>query len=167
LTLLRYLLPLLTGLLLAAPAALASADSVDFALLDDVLPIGEDTIDPRPAAGEVLLLQFWASWCHSCGSLMWDMDDIASRHENVRYIAVSLDDDADAARAYIRKHKLYSKYSDRYFVDAGKTLASSLDIETVPSILVVSVAGDVSLRKSGHLNSSDLRDIVTAIDQTH
>ena len=166
-TLLRYLLPLLTGLLLAAPAALASADSVDFALLDDVLPIGEDTIDPRPADGEVLLLQFWASWCHSCGSLMWDMDDIASRHENVRYIAVSLDDDADAARAYIRKHKLYSKYSDRYFVDAGKTLASSLDIETVPSILVVSVAGDVSLRKSGHLNSSDLRDIVTAIDQTH
>jgi len=167
LTLLRYLLPLLTGLLLAAPAALASADSVDFALLDDVLPIGEDAIDPRPADGEVLLLQFWASWCHSCGSLMWDMDDIASRHERVRYIAVSLDDDADAARAYIRKHKLYSKYSDRYFVDAGKTLASSLDIETVPSILVVSVAGDVRLRKSGHLNSSDLRDIVTAIDQTH
>jgi hypothetical protein len=83
----------------------------------------------------------------------------------VRYVAVSLDDDAAAAKAYIRKHKLYAKYRDRYFIDSDKALASSLDIETVPSILVVSPSGEVRLRKTGHLNSSDLRDIVAAVGQ--
>lgn len=160
------LVPMLTLVLMLGAGGPVNAEGVDFSLLGGVAPLGEAPIDPRPADDEVLLLQFWASWCHSCGSLMWDMDDIASRYGRVRYIAVSLDDDVAAAKSYIRKHKLYSKYSDRYFVDGGKALSSSLDIETVPSILVVSSAGDVRLRKTGHLNSSDLRDIVAAVDQS-
>ncbi len=144
---------------------LAADATVDFGLFDEIRPLGEaDGAPDAPQAG-VLLMQFWASWCHSCGSLMWDMDDIVSNNDGVSYLAVSLDDDADAAARYIRKHKLYPKYKDRYFVDGEKLLSASLGIETVPSILVVTPAGDVLLHKSGHLNSTDLRDIVGAIRQ--
>lgn len=155
---------------LLASAALGSpghaADgTVDFALFDEISPLGEADGAPDAPEDGVLLLQFWASWCHSCGSLMWDMDDIVSNNDGVSYLAVSLDDDAGAAASYVRKHKLYPKYKDRYFVDGDKVLSASLGIETVPSILVVTSAGDVLLHKSGHLNSTDLRDIVGAIRQ--
>ena len=163
-TAVRILIAALLILSLAAQVtAVRAAGAVDFALFDDVDPIGDGAADPRPGDGEVLLLQFWASWCHSCGSLMWDMDEIVGRDDRVRYIAVSLDDEADAAAAYIRKHKLYTKYADRYFVDSTKVLSASLDVQTVPSILLVTPDGDVLLAKSGHLNSSDLNDIVTVI----
>ncbi len=159
---------IITSLLASATlgaASLAADATVDFALFDDVSPLGEAESSPGAPDEGLLLMQFWASWCHSCGSLMWDMDDIVSRNEGVSYLAVSLDDDPDAARRYIRKHKLYPKYQDRYFLDGEKRLSASLGIETVPSILVVTPAGEVLLHKSGHLNSTDLKDIVGAIRQ--
>ena len=97
---------------------------------------------------------------------MWDMDEIVSANDSVSYLAVSLDDESEAASRYIRKHKLYGKYKDRYFIDLDKALSASLDIETVPSILVVSPGGKVLVHKTGHLNSTDLYDIASAIRQT-
>ncbi len=148
----------------ASPGVGADAN-VDFGLFDEISPLGEAKVAATAPDEGVLLMQFWASWCHSCGSLMWDMDEIVSGNDGVTYLAVSLDDDTEAALRYIRKHRLYSKYPDRYFVDGDKRLSASLGIETVPSILVVSPAGDVLLHKSGHLNSTDLKDIVGAIRQ--
>ena len=96
---------------------------------------------------------------------MWDMDELVSQNEGVSYVAVSIDDETDDARTYIRKHRLYSKYSDRYFVDVEKALSGSLDITTVPTILLVDDQGNVLVRKSGHLNGADLRDFVVAMNR--
>ena len=98
---------------------------------------------------------------------MWDMDELTSRNEGVRYIAVSIDDDKDAARAYIRRHGLYEKYSDRYFVDAERTLSGVLGILTVPTILLIDSDGGVLVRKSGHLNAADYRDFTQAMQGNH
>jgi len=150
-------------ILATAGMASESRQQVDFALFDTALPIGDGAIEPRPGADETLLIQFWASWCHSCGSLMWDMDEIVSRNDGVRYVAVSIDDDVDAARVYIRKHRLFEKYSDRYFVDSEKAFAASLDITTVPTILLVNSRGEVLVRKSGHLNAADFQEFARAM----
>ncbi len=148
---------------LTAASAHAAGPVLDFSRLDGAEPIGSGKVNPRPEANQVLLLQFWASWCHSCASLMWDMDDIASRDERVKYVAVSLDDEPSDAAAYIQKHQLFEKYADRYFIDTTKSLSASLGIETVPTVLLVSADGRVLLTKSGHLNSTDLNDIMTAL----
>ena len=154
-------------LLISALSVAASADQdiprVDFELFDGVQSIGDGAVDPRPGEGETLLLQFWASWCHSCSSLMWDMDELVTANDGVHYVAVSIDDVPDDARVYIRKHRLYEKYSDRYFLDSDKQLSQSLGVNTVPSIFLVDSDGTVLVRKSGHLNSADLRDFVTGM----
>ncbi len=155
---------LLASVAFAAPTLAADA-TVDFGLFEEIQPLGDaGGSPPAPEAG-VLLMQFWASWCHSCGSLMWDMDDIVSSNDGVSYLAVSLDEDPDAAAQYIRNHQLSTKSRDRYFLVGVKLLSASLGIDTVPSILVVTPTGDVLLHKSGHLNSTDLKDIVGAIRQ--
>lgn len=150
-------------LLAAAGGANEAMQRVDFTLFEFTESIGEGSIDPRPDGENTLLLQFWASWCHSCGSLMWDMDELVTDNEGVNYVAVSIDDEADDARTYIRKHRLYTKYSDRYFVDSEKALSRSLDVTTVPTILLVDGDGTVLVRKSGHLNAADLNDFVAAM----
>jgi thiol-disulfide isomerase/thioredoxin len=155
----------ITATLLFAASSLAadSGQRVDFSLFESAQAIGDGAIEPRPAEDETLLLQFWASWCHSCSSIMWDMDELLSQNDGVGYVAVSIDDDIDAAETYIRRHGLYQKYSDRYFVDTGKALSESLGVNTVPTILLVDADGQVLVRKRGHLNAADLRDFVVAM----
>lgn len=142
-------------------ASAATERRLDYDIFSAIAPIGASSVDPRPAVGEILLLQFWASWCRSCGTLMWDMDEIVGQNPGLKYIAVSLDDEFDNARNYIRKHILYEKYGNRYFVDTNKTLSASVGISAVPTIVLVDSSGRILLQKSGHLNSADLQDLVS------
>lgn len=153
---------LLSGVLLLASPATAGEPRLQYDLFESVTPIGTGAADVRPGRGETLLLQFWASWCHSCGGVMWDMDELVSGTAGLRYIAVSLDERPADARDYIRAHKLFEKYSDRYFVDADRRLSESLGIATVPTVLLVDAEGRVLIRKSGHLNSADLNELLAA-----
>jgi thiol-disulfide isomerase/thioredoxin len=159
----------LSFIVLIAGAVFASDvdPRVDYGLFAAVTPIGNSSTDLRPAKGETLLLQFWASWCHSCGTIMWDMDELVSQNPGMKYIAVSLDDETSDARNYIRKHKLFEKYSDRYYIDADKQFSKSLGIDSVPSILLVDENGKILVKKSGHLNSADLLKFVSAFRAAH
>ncbi len=156
------------SLLTAVPSAAGESPAwFDAELLQSITPMDDTSYDPRPGDGEILLIQFWASWCHSCGSIMWDMDDLVGRYGHVKYIAVSLDDQASDATDYIRRHPLYGKYRGRYFTDDAKRLSSVLDVATVPTILLVDGDGRVLVRKQGHLNSDDLKDLSVAMQLPH
>ena len=150
--------------ILMSGAVLASdADPrLDYDLFAAVTPIGNSAIELRPAKDEILLLQFWASWCQSCGSIMWDLDKLVSQNPGMKYIGVSLDDKIADAKNYIRKHRLFEKYSDRYYIDVDKRFSISLGVESVPSILLVDGNGKILVKKSGHLNSADLQEFVSA-----
>ena len=112
-----------------------------------------------------MLLQFWASWCHSCGAIMFDLDELAQKHPGINYIAVSLDDEEASARQYIEKHKLYAKNPERYFLDQDKVLATSLGVKTVPTIILLTAEGIELVRKSGHLNSRDLQQLAAGMQR--
>lgn len=157
----------LTVLISAAVLAGDSDQRVDYDLFAAVTPIGESAIDLRPAKGEILLLQFWASWCHSCGTIMWDMDKLVTQNPGLKYIAVSLDDQFNDARSYIRNHSLYEKYSDRYFIDSDKQFSESIGVITVPTIVLVDEQGKILVQKIGHIGSNDLQDIVSAFRGRH
>jgi thiol-disulfide isomerase/thioredoxin len=163
---LKCLRPLYLGLVVVISGAASAGDPegrVDYDLFAAVTPIGESAADLRPASGEILLLQFWASWCQSCGTIMWDMDELVRQNPGLKYVAVSLDDEIDKARNYIRKHSLYEKYSGQYFYDSDKQFSRSIGVETVPAILLVDENGKLLVQKFGHLNSTDLQEFVVAI----
>ncbi len=154
-----------TGLLVfifVASAQLSAQDTLDEAQLSTLKPLVTNNSAPLVDNGPVLL-QFWASWCHSCAGIMWDMDELLQTYSSIQYLAVSLDEDPKNAREYITRHALFEKYSDRYFHDENKQLAGQLGVETVPTILLISSNGDVMVRKTGHLNSQDKQDLVRAI----
>jgi thiol-disulfide isomerase/thioredoxin len=153
----------LTILISGTVVASDSDPRVDYDVFAGVTPIGESAVILRPANGETVLLQFWASWCHSCGSIMWDMDKLVTQNPGVKYIAVSLDDELADAQNYIRKHSLYKKYSDRYFFDSGKQFSTSIGVSSVPTIVLVDGDGKILVQKFGHLNSADLQDFVSAV----
>lgn len=155
------------GLLSPASAARVPAAAGDRATSDaPTAPLewrtfSLSTLDGRPAglpaAQQVpVLLQFWASWCHSCGGLMWELDRLAAAHPQVPYLAVSIDADRrDAERA--TAHPLHAQHPDRYLHDGDGALARRLAVQVVPTLVVLDASGRERLRHVGHVNSTDLQ----------
>ena len=151
-------------LLVAAPLLASDLQRVNLATVNSASPMA--TVEPVPDDRNTdrVLLQFWASWCHSCGSIMWDLDELVARKSDVRSMAVSVDEERSAAQAYLEKHPLYSQHGERYFFDDGGRLASALDINTVPNIFVLDGDGNILEHRTGHLNSSDLQALSVALN---
>jgi thiol-disulfide isomerase/thioredoxin len=136
---------------------------------DNKLPLAQLQSLGNPAGhsaefrGKPMLLQFWASWCHSCSSIMFDLDELLVQYPNTDYLAISLDDERDDALRYIEKHALYKKYNNQYFIDSDKLLSTTLGIETVPTVILLDADGNEVVRRSGHLNGTDLLHLSTGM----
>ncbi|NQZ23862.1 MAG: TlpA family protein disulfide reductase [Colwellia sp.] len=101
------------------------------------------------------LLQFWASWCHSCAGFMYDLDKISAATQSP-YYAISIDNKFIDAKNYLAKHPLYKKHRNRFWFDQQSKLKQSLAITTVPTVIIIDHQGKPIWRTSGHLNSDDL-----------
>jgi len=101
------------------------------------------------------LLQFWASWCHSCAGFMFDLDELSASTQSP-YYAISIDKKYIDAKNYLAKHPLYKKHRNRFWFDQQSKLKQSLAITTVPTVIIIDHQGNTIWRTSGHLNSDDL-----------
>lgn len=120
--------------------------------------LSQDAGEARALPAGPVLLQFWASWCGSCGKLMWDLDGLAAAHPQVAYRAVSIDAQrSDALR--VRSSPLFARHPDRYLQDATGELARRLAVQAVPTLVVLDRAGTERWRHVGHVNSADLQQL--------
>jgi len=97
--------------------------------------------------GEVVVVNFWASWCRPCRQELPALDALnaeIARHGG-RVFAISIDTDAANVRRFIRSHKL----SLPILHDGPNGLASVLELDRIPYTLVLDRNGDVAFATSG------------------
>jgi peroxiredoxin len=81
------------------PAQVGKA-APDFTISD-----GASTIHLASYRGQVVLLNFWATWCGPCVQEMPSLLDLHHQQPNLAILAVSIDEDADAYSHFIsRRH---------------------------------------------------------------
>lgn len=148
------------GALLLAAVLAHAGDWRDGLLLQDS---AGDPIRGESLQDQAVLLQFWESWCRSCGKLMSDMDEVAARFPAVRHIVVSIDDDPADAWRRLESHPLFAEHPGRFLHDPGGRLAGYFAVDTVPTVLVIDEDGQERLRHSGHFNSSELQRVTSLL----
>jgi len=106
-----------------------------------------ETVSLGGLRGEVVVLNFWASWCSPCREELPRLDALHAElaRRGGRVIAVSIDLEARNAERFVRRHKL----SLPIVHDGPDGLARRLDLRHVPFTIVLDRDGNVAYTASG------------------
>ena len=135
---------LLAGILLSVFAASSLASSgltgqpaPDFALKSST---GEN-LRLSEYRGDVVLINFWATWCGPCRQEMPLLDQLYTRYQRVGFnlLAVNIDDDSQRAMSMIRELGV----SFPVLFDSQKVVSKLYDVNAMPVTVLVDRNGHV------------------------
>ena len=134
-----YLPLLLLALLLPLTTAQAADIEDSSRASTELTPAAEFVLENY--RGQLLYLDFWASWCGPCkASFPW-MKRLQSRYktEGLRIVAVSVDNEAGAAEKFV------ARYQPNFEIvaDPDGTLAKQYQILAMPSSYLISPQGEI------------------------
>jgi peroxiredoxin len=98
--------------------------------------------------GNVILLDFWASWCAPCKASFPAMDEIYQEYKNQGFVilAVSVDNTAKAYEKFAAK----SKVSFPLVLDTDKKLVGTAEIEAMPTSFLIDKKGVIRSVHNGY-----------------
>jgi peroxiredoxin len=136
----------LWGLVLSGPAGSAEDTARLGATLAAHELVGTDGRTFRLAdyRGEIVVVNFWATWCQPCRKELPLLDGLHTRlreHEG-RVVAISVDRDAERATRFLEDHGLQLPA----VVDGPEGLARSVDLAYLPYTIVLDRSGTVVYR---------------------
>lgn len=95
--------------------------------------------------GEIIFLNFWATWCPPCIAEMPDIHELyQEKKEAVNFIMISLDEDEEKARKFIERKEFEFPV---YFLRSG--LPSSYDTHSIPTTYVIDKLGLIRVENHG------------------
>ncbi len=98
--------------------------------------------------GEVLLINFWASWCGPCRQEMPILDRLHERYEDTGFAVWGVNVEGEEAPAQKLVDK--TKVTFPVLIDEGQAVSELYDLEAMPSTVVVDRDGVVRYIHRGY-----------------
>jgi len=115
--------------------------------------------------GDVVVLNFWASWCAPCVAEAPVLKEVAAetKDDGVRFLGVAFKDDKAAALAFERNHE--PGYPSLYDQPGRVALAfqGTVPPAAIPSTLIIDRKGRIAGRALGAVKYTDLLRAVTEV----
>jgi peroxiredoxin len=119
------------------------AATLDYAMLakHPLRTLDGQAVTLKDYLGEIVVLNFWASWCEPCRKEIPALNglDTRLRAGGGRVVAVSIDQDMNKARRFASRFEMTMTVCH----DGPKGLVSLLDLEEFPFTLVIDPNGNV------------------------
>ncbi len=98
--------------------------------------------------GEVVMLNFWASWCGPCRQEMPLMDDIYTRYKDLGFtiLAVNVDENADEAHRFLDKVPV--SYPILY--DPESDVSEKYEVQAMPTTVMIDRDGNARFLHHGY-----------------
>lgn len=121
---------------------------------------GDAKLSKKDIAGKRVLIQFWAAWCVGCGQVMQDLLPYEPDGKKAMYLSVSVDETKDQARGYFKhQNDLVKGMQKKSWIDPDATLATALNIKSLPALVLIDSDGNVIENLYGHPTPNQMKRI--------
>lgn len=132
------------GPVAAATAGLVGQPAPDFALSS----LGKENLRLSEHLGEVVIINFWATWCGPCRQEMPLLDELYNKYRlaGLVLLSINLDDSADRATEMARTLKV----SYPVLIDERKDVSRAYQVGTLPLTVLIDRGGVVRYVSEGY-----------------
>jgi peroxiredoxin len=104
--------------------------------------------------GQVVLINFWASWCGPCRQELPQLEKLQQRYRSAGFVVLAVSVDDSRANADAMLSKLGVRLAPLY--DGEKLAAKRYDVDTMPATLIVDRDGRVRHVHRGYRSGYEL-----------
>jgi len=141
----RVLLAALLAGCLAAANAAAPQPAPDFTLKS----LSGENLKLSELRGQVVLVNFWASWCGPCRQEMPLLDEMYQRYQKLGFtiLGVNVEEDTAAAQAILKDHPVHFPV----LFDPQSTASKLYNLNAMPTTVLVDRSGNVRYLHQGYM----------------
>ena len=134
-----------------AQTALVGTAAPDFALRS----LGRENVRLSEHLGEVVLINFWATWCGPCRQEMPLLDALYAKYQRAGFVLLGINIDEDREHATEMAQTL--KVSYPILFDERKDVARSYQLGTMPLTVIIDREGVVRFVSEGFKSGYEKR----------
>lgn len=118
---------------------------------------------PAIPGGQVILLDFWASWCAPCKASFPAMEELHKRYHDggLIILAISVDESQQNMERFLKSANVTFATAR----DARQKLVAAADVQTMPTSFLIDRAGRIRFVHSGFDGEETLKQYTSEIQQ--
>jgi peroxiredoxin len=122
---------------------------------------GSQVILPDAAAGKVVIIHFWASWCPFCVKEIGAIESIVTAYKEKGVVAYSINagETPDAARDYVAK----TKATYPILLDPTMEITKGCGVNSIPTTFICDRNGAIRFKILGEVNKMGLEKLLSTI----
>ncbi len=159
----------ITALVLGANLFMLIDDGATGSLEGDVAPsfelevLGSDKMmSVEKYRGQVIVIDFWATWCPPCREQMPVLEKVATDPEldgEVVVLSVNTDPETDDRRQRVEAFLREEELTLPTVIDTGE-MRAAYRVTTIPTLVVVTPSGEISHVSEGLHDEETLRNLI-------
>lgn len=120
-----------------SPSSIAGSIAPDFT----GKTMAGDNLRLQEQQGNVVMLNFWASWCGPCRKEMPLLEDMQKKYQRMGFtlIGVNVDEDTQAAKRFLADVKT----SFPMVLDASGTISKQYNVDAMPTSIFIDRSGNI------------------------
>lgn len=111
------------------------------------------------AQGQVMIINFWATWCPPCRNEMPELNAFVKEHPEVVFYGINIQESPDKVAAFMQQHQ----YNLPVYLDQDGEAAKTYQVKAIPTTLIIDKKGIIQYRKAGAVTKAEVEGILKGL----